>query len=308
MIKNTQSPFLKVNANINDWLATVKQRIELELNKQLELHHAVANDLQKAMHYSLLNGGKRLRAALIYSLEESFDVEPIILDHIAAAIECIHASSLIHDDLPALDDDNLRRGKPACHIAFNEAIAILAGDALLNLSHQIILTISTDKLASEKIIAIAKILGAAIGTQGMIGGQSLEFSSESNNLSQQQILELYNLKTGCLIAAGLKMVACIANRSDEDGRALEKFAYHLGLAFQIQDDILDITTSTEELGKPQNSDVDANKKTLITLMGLSEATALLQYYQSQTKAYLGKIDCELGILNNIVDYIFKRRL
>lgn len=289
------------------FLSQFKRRVENELLRQIDALENYSDDLIAAMRYSLLNGGKRLRSALIYSLEEVFLIEPVVLDSIAAAIECIHASSLIHDDLPALDDDHLRRGKPACHIAFNEAIAILAGDALLNLSHQIILSLPQEKISATDIVQIANVLAKAIGTSGMMGGQAMEFDSQSAQTTTHKIIKLYELKTAALLAAGCEMALIVAKASPETMQGFKAFAYHLGLSFQILDDILDIESNTEQMGKPQHSDAKSDKATLIQHLGLDKAKEMLAHHQQQVHDIMHTSTFKSQTLTQLIEYMMKRK-
>ncbi len=290
-----------------EYITLSKLRVEAAIKATFEQLPSISDYLKQAMQYSLLNGGKRIRSALIYSLEKPFNLNAAVLDKIAITIECIHASSLIHDDLPALDDDALRRGQPSCHMAFNEAIAILAGDGLLNLSHQVILSLTDTQLDEAKIIKVAKIFSHAIGTAGMIGGQALEFQPENEPVSEQTILKLYELKTGCLLGAGIQMALSVAKVSADIQNAFDKFCYHLGLAFQVQDDILDIESNSETLGKPQNSDFQADKLTIVAKIGLPQAKALFMYHSKAARAILKDLPYDLTDLETICDFLMQRK-
>lgn len=286
-------------------LVVAKQRIESLLETWLPPEQTNSS-LTKAMRYSALSGGKRLRSALIYALQAPLEIPLQACDHVAAAIECIHASSLIHDDLPALDDDDLRRGVPANHIAFGEANAILAGDALMNFAYECLLKLPDTHASATVKMEMLRRMTAAIGEHGMIGGQAREFHDGPKN--EAQILQLYAQKTGALLGAGLQMAACASpNNSPHLQRTLQTMSYHMGLAFQIHDDILDIESSSEQLGKPQFSDQDEDKQTLIALIGLDKAKILRTHHANATQSALEKLDLDVTQLNEIIHFIFQRQ-
>lgn len=228
--------------------------------------------LQEAMIYSALNGGKRLRPTLVYAVGHALGQSLEQLDNIAAAVECIHAYSLIHDDLPAMDDDNLRRGKPTCHIVFGEATAILAGDALQTLAFELLASPTSTTLTAQQQLKLIQILAACAGGAGMAGGQSLDLLAEEKQISVDELKQIHTLKTGALIKASILMGAIGAGCEDAFTlNTLEQFAKHIGLAFQLQDDLLDITGSAKKIGKNIQQDVKHRKATYAILLGL-EAT------------------------------------
>lgn len=230
--------------------------------------------LQQASLYSIENGGKRLRPALFFatisSLEASLNASDS--EKIAAAIECIHSYSLVHDDLPAMDDDDLRRGKPTCHIAFDEATAILVGDGLQSLAFELLSQVQT--LTAETIVKLVQELAQAAGNYGMVGGQMIDLHSTGKNIKQHQLEHMHRLKTGALIRSCTRMAAIAANASEAEFTALDNYAKHLGLAFQVHDDILDIESDTETLGKTQGADQQLNKQTYPAILGLEQAKSL----------------------------------
>jgi len=230
--------------------------------------------LKDAIAYSINNGGKRFRPALVYSTLEALGCDHTLGDDLAAAIECIHTYSLIHDDLPAMDDDELRRGQPTCHIKFDEATAILAGDALQALAFELIA--DSDKLSDIQKVKAIQVLAKASGAAGMVGGQAHDFASEGKQLTQIELEQVHNKKTGALIAACTEMAAIAANASEYTYQALKEFSLTLGLAFQVADDILDITSSTEVLGKPQGADHELDKATYPKLLTLKGAQNYLE--------------------------------
>jgi geranylgeranyl pyrophosphate synthase len=222
------------------------------------------------MRYSVFNGGKRLRPALCFAAADAIGVSNINTTKVAAAVEMIHAYSLIHDDLPAMDNDDLRRGKPTCHIQFDEATAILAGDALQSLAFQQ-LTKLTD-IGSDSKVELMSILASYSGCSGMAAGQAIDLAATGQTLDIDQLDTMHRHKTGALIEASLLMGAITAGgASQAQLSALRDFAHAIGLAFQVQDDILDVESSTEQLGKQQGSDAANNKSTYTSLLGLERA-------------------------------------
>lgn len=226
-----------------------------------------AKQIHAAMSYSLFPGGKRIRPILVYLTGELIDLDPKILDVIATAVELTHCYSLIHDDLPAMDNDDLRRGKPSCHKAFDEATAILVGDGMQALAIEVLLTRLSHLLHPTQIIAITQELVKASGISGMVSGQSLDLSELGKpSLSEEQLCEIHHLKTGRLICACIEMVLAATNSIAEPVQsALRTYARHIGLVFQIQDDYLDHYAPTEILGKGRSSDAANQKITFATL-------------------------------------------
>lgn len=291
-------------------------RVDQFLNQHLTAKTSVYGDhstnsssepLLSAMRYSSLNGGKRVRPALVYATahccqaKQGFDKA---LDHIAAAIECIHAYSLIHDDLPAMDDDDLRRGQPSCHKQFNEATAILAGDALQTEAFLILSQIS-DVSASARIELI-QTLAQAAGWQGMIGGQMIDLNNEDKSIGLEALQAMHALKTGALIRASIKMAAIACQATAEQSHKLDTFARAIGLAFQIQDDILDIESDTKTLGKQQGADLALDKSTFPKLLGLGGAKKAALDQQQQASDALRPFGEPAKQLQAIGDFIIQR--
>lgn len=230
--------------------------------------------LHQAMRYAALNPGKRLRPQCVYFTGVMLNVDLIALDHIAAAVECIHAYSLIHDDLPAMDDDDLRRGLPTCHREFDEATAILAGDALQSFAFRLLCEIPTDVVIQAKQSQLVKMLGQATGSEGMAGGQMFDILSASEIKNEADLSQLHKMKTGALIHASILMPAQLSEKLTKEKRQhLDDFAWQVGLGFQIQDDILDVTSAAETTGKTSGSDARHNKLTYPELLGLEGAIA-----------------------------------
>ncbi len=263
-----------------DWLEQIRIRIDQALDNALGTHLGDSK-LLDAARYSVLRGGKRLRPALVYAAADAAGASPDEADAAAIAVELLHAYSLIHDDLPAMDDDALRRGQPTTHVAFDEATAILAGDALQALAFSILgeADIRTDRIRVKQL----NLLGEAVGFRGMALGQAIDLESEGQALSLDALKTMHAKKTGALITASVLMGAACGNPSDDDWNALTQAGQAIGLAFQIQDDILDEIAPTETLGKTQGRDQILGKSTFPSLLGLEaseqEAYALVEIAQ-----------------------------
>ena len=260
-----------------DWLDHIRIRIDAALDHALGAHLGDSK-LLEAARYSVLRGGKRLRPALVYAAAEAVGASQDEADAAAISVELLHAYSLIHDDLPAMDDDALRRGQPTTHIAFDEATAILAGDALQALAFSILG--QDDSRTNAVRVKQLRLLGDAVGFQGMALGQAIDLESEGKAVSLDALKAMHAKKTGALITASLLMGAACGEASDSDWDALTQAGEAIGLAFQIQDDILDETVSTETLGKTQGRDQMLGKSTFPSLLGIEaseqEASALVE--------------------------------
>ncbi len=234
------------------------------------LRKYAGKEMYKPMEYSLKAGGKRFRPMIMLLMCEALSGKYEDAMPFAVAMECIHTYSLIHDDLPSMDNDDLRRGMPTCHIKFNEATAVLAGDGLLNIAFEIML----DKLKNnfeKKYLDAIYCIATASGTNGMIKGQALDIDAEGKNISEDELFDIYENKTGKLILASIKCGAIIGGASIEQLKIIEDIAYKLGIAFQIQDDILDIEGNQQEIGKPLNSDLKNNKSTYVSIYGMEKS-------------------------------------
>jgi len=269
---------------LDDLLQSYTEQVDAQLEQIIPKATGPASQLYKAMRYSVFNGGKRVRPALCFAAAEAVASSDLNTAKVAASLEMIHAYSLIHDDLPAMDDDNLRRGVPTCHIQFDEATAILAGDALQSLAFKQ-LTELTDLPASTNLKLIA-ILSDLAGCNGMVSGQAVDLASTGRQLSADELNYMHNHKTGALIEASVVMGALATdNATEEQVEALRQFARSIGLAFQIQDDILDVESSTEKLGKSQGSDSANNKATYTSILGVERArTEASQLYAQSIDA------------------------
>lgn len=251
-------------------IARCTDRVESFMDAALPPATRVPERLHTAMRYATLSGGKRVRPLLVYATGECVSVNAARCDIPAAAIEFIHAFSLIHDDLPAMDDDDLRRGQPTVHRKFDEATAILAADALQPLAFHIIA--SADSLNDIESRKLVKLISGACGSLGMTGGQAIDLQSEGRDLSADELAHLHGLKTGALISASVMSACCLApSLSGDDYDAMLRFSSDIGLAFQIRDDILDVEGQTDVIGKPVGSDAALRKATWPSLFGLEES-------------------------------------
>ena len=285
-------------------LAGWRVRIESLLAKLLPSEEASPPRLHRAMRYAALSGGKRVRPLLVYSAGAFLDVESRQLDRTAAAIEIIHAYSLIHDDLPAMDDDDLRRGKPSVHRAFDEATAILAGDALQALAFEIL---SEDELVPpEPRLAIVTMLAQACGSMGMAGGQVLDLAAVGKTIDLDALETMHRLKTGALIKLCVTAPVVIADGGESRFAALETFGECIGLAFQIRDDILDEIGESDSLGKTAQSDRDRNKPTFPAVIGLEASRRrALELRDAAMDALAGQVG-DRAALEKLADYVIGR--
>lgn len=256
---------------VQQLLETYASRVELTLDRYLPSPDIEPIKLHRAMRYATLGGGKRIRAALVYASGEALGAHDNDLDAAASAVELIHAFSLVHDDLPSMDDDDLRRGRPTCHRQFGEATALLAGDALQTLAFEILAADGSDPDATRSRLAMIRMLATAAGSRGMAGGQALDIDATGQNLDLAKLINVHQLKTGALIHASVALGVLAADNALPAAAGLDEFGRCIGLAFQIVDDILDITADTATLGKPQGSDLAANKATFPAIMGMQEA-------------------------------------
>lgn len=258
--------------NFNETNAEKVKEIEAVLAKYLPKEEGYQKRIMEAMEYNLLAGGKRLRPMLLNETFRMFGGDSELAEPFMAAIEMIHTYSLIHDDLPSMDDDDYRRGRKTTHIVYGEGMAVLAGDALLNCAFET--AVKAFDIAPEQAVRIGKalkILAEKAGVYGMIGGQVIDIEAEGKEACRDVLDTIYRLKTGALIEAAMMIGAILAGAEEADVKKVETIAGKVGLAFQIQDDILDVTSTTEELGKPVKSDEKNEKSTYVTLMGVERA-------------------------------------
>lgn len=253
--------------NFKERIASYQARVDTCLDEALPPTSLAPHRLHEAMRYAVFNGGKRVRPLLVYAVGESLDVDPGLLDAPAVAIELIHAFSLVHDDLPAMDDDDLRRGKPTVHIEYDEATAILAADALQPLAFSVLAGV--DDASANAKVALVKLVADACGSIGMTGGQSIDLAAEGQTLTAEALEHMYSLKTGPLLHASIMSASLLREDIDSDKTAaLDAFGHAIGIAFQIKDDILDIEGETHIIGKPAGSDEKLGKATYPALFGI----------------------------------------
>lgn len=285
----------------------LKKRIEVieeSLNKFLPACDNPQRIIYDAMRYSLFAGGKRLRPILMWETARMCggdweDVEPF-----ACAMEMIHTYSLIHDDLPAMDNDDLRRGMPTNHIKFGEAHAILAGDALLNRAFEI--TSEYKYINPERALRAMAVLAKSSGTEGMIGGQVVDLDAEGRKISLDELRYIHLLKTGAIIRSSCVIGAVMAGADEDSIKAVDEYARNLGVAFQIRDDILDVIGTAKELGKPIGSDEKSEKNTYVSLCGIDESKKLVTEFSSKAKKALDRFGEKAGFLLDLTDYLVDR--
>ena len=283
-----------------------QQRVEQTLARILGTADAATARLHAAMCYSVLNGGKRLRPLLVYVTGEALGASAADLDAPAAAVELIHAYSLIHDDLPAMDDDDLRRGMPTCHKAFDEGTAILAGDALQALAFGA-LGMLGNGLGDATRVRMLSVLAGAIGTGGMAGGQAMDLEAAGHPIDAARIEQMHRLKTGALIRASVELGALAAPGVDQPRyAALRRYGEEIGLAFQIQDDILDVTGDTAVLGKRAGADAAHGKPNYPSIFGLERARQLAREHRDRALAALAGLGEASGPLRALAHYVVDR--
>ena len=279
--------------------------VEVELNNLLPVSSTAPEKVHQAIRWSVFAGGKRFRPALLLATGQTFGAEITDLIKTACAFEMIHTYSLIHDDLPSMDDDDLRRGRPTCHVRFGEAIAILAGDALQTLAFR---TIAEDeRLDDTTRLALISELSRASGTpEGMVAGQALDMEAEARQVNAKELEEIHRHKTGALIVAAARCGAIIGKADDRELDAIDSYASHLGLLFQITDDLLDVTASAEDLGKTPGKDAQSLKATYPALYGVDETRAAAAKAHHAACEALDRIDRPTGELRGIADFILNR--
>jgi geranylgeranyl diphosphate synthase type II len=290
----------------NTW---IKEKI-INVEKHLDIYLPIKDNRQKAiyesMRYSLFAGGKRIRPVLMMETFNMFNDNENSIMPFACALEMIHTYSLIHDDLPAMDDDDFRRGKPTNHKVYGDAIAILAGDGLLNKAFETVSkNISNMNIPAKKILKSIEILSDSSGTEGMIGGQVVDMFVEERNMEYLEYM--HKLKTGALIRAACEIGATAGGASEKEISKLSDYAHYLGLAFQVKDDILDFTADEEELGKPVGSDEKNDKLTYVTLLGLEKSQDILEVYTEKAVSSLDIFGERAERLREIAEYLLKRK-
>ncbi|MEO8345046.1 MAG: polyprenyl synthetase family protein [Betaproteobacteria bacterium] len=286
------------------WTGERQRRIEDVLEGVLpRAEGGPLRSLHEAMRYSVLGGGKRVRPLLAYAAGEFAQADPVLVDASAAAVELIHAYSLVHDDLPCMDNDTLRRGKPTCHVAFGEATALLAGDALQSLAFEVL-----GKGSTRGSGAACATLASAAGAPGMAGGQAIDLASKGTSLAIRELQTMHGMKTGALIRAAVRLgAACGRPLEPEETSALDSFADAAGLAFQVIDDVLDVEGSNAALGKTAGKDAAQNKPTYVSLLGLAEAKQHAEALRAQAGAALSSFRGASRRLVELADWIVLRK-
>ncbi len=294
-------------ARFEQLLDDYKQRVDAALEHWLPPAELNPGRLHQAMRYAVLGSGKRVRPVLVYATASALDIPLERVDGIAAAIEIIHAYSLIHDDLPAMDDDDLRRGRPTCHKQFDEATAILAGDALQSLAFYILSHDPQMTPHVDKRMQMIEILALYSGSRGMAGGQAIDLASVGKNINITELETMHIHKTGALIRTCIQMAALSGDDvSNHQFDALDSYAKKIGLSFQVQDDILDVIGDTETLGKPQGSDAHLDKPTFPSIIGLPAAREKAQELHQQALAAVEDFPAKADILRSISQWFVER--
>jgi len=292
--------------DFSGWMRLRQERMEAVLESLLPAARVVPSSLHEAMRYAVLGGGKRVRPLLAFAAGEAAGAAMSAVERAAAAVELIHAYSLVHDDLPCMDDDVLRRGKPTCHVAFGEATALLVGDALQSLAFQIL----TEQLIAPTPaaqLAMVHTLAAAAGSRGMAGGQAIDLASTGVELTVTELEHMHIHKTGELIRAAVLLGAgCGSSLTAVRSAGLDRFAKAAGLAFQVVDDLLDAQSDTATLGKTAGKDARQNKPTYVSVLGVSRARAFARELHTEALAALEPFGAEAGRLRALIDFIVLR--
>jgi len=286
-----------------EWLNSHSERIEAALDGLLDSAQTVPNRLHEAMRYAAQGGGKRIRPLLVYAAGSLGDAKAQALDAAAVAIECIHAYSLVHDDLPCMDDDDLRRGRPTVHKAYDEPTALLVGDALQTRAFEVLANASCDAQVRLRMIAA---LASASGSRGMAGGQAIDLESVGKKLDLTGLKQMHAMKTGALLSCAVELGGLAAHLNAAQMAQLAKYSSALGLAFQIVDDVLDVTADSQTLGKTAGKDAAANKPTYVTLMGLDYAQRQAKELQETAIASLDGFGFKAEALKDLALLVVNR--
>lgn len=292
--------------NFDDQMKRRVTEIKHIIEGYLPQEEGYQRTLLEAVNYSMLVGGKKLRPLLMQQTYVMFGGKSEVIRPFMAAIEMIHTHSLIHDDLPAMDNDEYRRGQKTTHVVYGEAMAILAGDALLNLAYETAAKAFEIEPGNPALGRAFQILTGKTGIYGMIGGQSVDVENEGKKLNEGQLYFVYRLKTGALIEASMMIGAVLAGASEEEVETVQQIAEKIGLAFQIQDDILDVTGEEEQLGKPVKSDEKNNKVTYVTVNGLEQAGKDVARYSKEAVELLESLPYENEFLENLILHLINR--
>lgn len=292
--------------DLKEALGAEAKAVDQMLDLLLEMPEGPEARLVEAMRYSALGGGKRIRPFLVLMSARLFGVEDQSALRVAAALEMVHCYSLIHDDLPAMDDDDLRRGRATCHVKYDDATAILAGDALLTRAFEVLAHEETHQDPNVRLELVCE-LAKASGMAGMVGGQMIDLMAESQELDIPEITRLQRLKTGALIVFACKAGAILGKTGELKRHALRNYGHDLGLAFQIADDLLDVEASVEETGKKVGKDADRGKATFVSLLGLERAHEQANMLAGQASTHLDVFDVDTKLLRAMAHYVVNRR-
>ncbi|NHZ65179.1 polyprenyl synthetase family protein [Massilia genomosp. 1] len=290
----------------DEWMKTVQARAEEALGALLPPAELVPHKLHEAMRYTVLGGGKRVRPLLVFASGALFGADAHALARAAAAVEMIHAYSLVHDDMPCMDDDDLRRGKPTVHVAYDEATALLVGDALQS---QAFLALAEGMdIPATRQVAMLRLLAHAAGSSGMCGGQAIDLDSVGISLTLEQLEQMHQLKTGALLRASVVLGALAgADVGPDQMRALDAYARAIGLAFQVVDDVLDATADSATLGKTAGKDAAANKPTYVSILGLEPSRVLAEKLRNDAHDALAPFGDKADRLRQLADLIVQRK-
>ena len=293
--------------DINKEIAEHTTQVEAIITKYLPKESGYQKTVMEAMNYSFLAGGKRLRPMLMQETYRLFGGNSDIIEKFMAAIEMIHTYSLIHDDLPAMDNDDYRRGRKTTHVVYGEAMGILAGDALLNFAFETACKGLMQDVGNPAVARAVQILAQKAGIYGMLGGQVVDVESEGQPLEREKLDFIYDLKTGALIEASMLIGAVLAGASEKEQQVILQVAKDVGLAFQIQDDILDVTSDMETLGKPIGSDEKNHKTTYVTIRGLAQAQKDVEKISERALEGVASLSEENVFLNELIRYLIHRK-
>jgi farnesyl diphosphate synthase len=295
-----------MSGQFDDWMKTVQAHVETALEGYLPPASAMPHKLHEAMRYTVLGGGKRVRPLLVFAAGALFNADVAALERAAAAVEMIHAYSLVHDDMPCMDDDALRRGKPTVHVAYDEATALLVGDALQS---QAFLVLSEGgAVPPARQVAMLRLLAHASGSPGMCGGQAIDLDSVGISLTLAQLEQMHQLKTGALLRASVLLGALAGGDvSEAQMQALNVYSNAIGLAFQVVDDVLDATADSATLGKTAGKDAATNKPTYVSILGLEQSRALAAKLRNDAHQALAPFGDKAGRLRELADLIVQRK-
>jgi len=297
------------NLEFSEFKRKFTLRIQNNLENVFNSYGRNSCDLLNPMKYTSLGGSKFIRSLLVYSAGSALKIPPKLLDQVSIAIELIHTYTLIHDDLPCMDDDDVRRGSPSCHIAFSESSAVLAGDALHSLAFEILSKVEHSEISTETYLKWVNYLASSIGLKGVAGGQYLDLLINGQNVKVDTLQEIYNLKTAHLIKPCIMLPLMLSNHSKNDkiNKDLYKFGTLLGISFQIKDDLLGCTSSSKTLGKTKNNDEIRNQPNFANILGIKETKKILEENKESANRILNSNGFAETFLSDVSNYIFDRK-